>query len=99
MDHRSQLIAAAQAEDTYDLLNHIAWTDVIKPRLIQHQQQYTQILVNEALGAKIPNEMTREQVAGVCYGISWVTRLFEGILKEGERALTALRADGITVTS
>lgn len=94
--HQDQLIAAAKSEDTYNLMNHIAWTDVIKPALDKHVLQYSQLLVAEALGAPLPPGITREQVAGRCYGIQYISTLFGKILKEGEKALKDLEFAGVT---
>lgn len=94
MTHQEQLLAAAKAADTYDLLNHIAWTDVIRPRLESQVQQWSAMLVNEALGGGLPPGKTREQIAGMAYGVNHIIRLFEQIIREGERAVAALNADG-----
>jgi len=100
MTHRDSLIAAAQAEDTQDLLQHIAWTDVIKPRLQSQVQAFSQILVNEAIGmTSLPVGKTREQIAGIAYGIQYVSNLMEKILKDGERALISLQSEGISLTT
>ena len=97
MTHQEQLIAAAKAEDTYDLLNHIAWTDVIRPRLEEVVRQYSALLVSEALGGALPPGKTREQLAGIAYGINYITGLFERILKDGERALEGLATTGLQI--
>lgn len=90
MTHQEQLLAAAKAEDTYNLLNHIAWTDVIRPRLQGQVEIYSRMLVNEALGSPLPPGRTREQIAGMAFGINEICKLFEQILRDGERALAAL---------
>lgn len=97
--HQEQLVSVAKAEDTYNLMHNIAWTDVIKPMLAKHMDQYTQLLVAEALGAPLPQGITREQVAGRCYGIQYISTLFEKILKEGEKALKDLQIAGISPSS
>lgn len=96
-DYESNLISVAQAEDTFDLLNHIAWTDVIKPKLDAQVKQWSAMLVNEALGLPIPSGHTREQVAGMCYGINYISTVFERVLKDGEKALADLHKHGITL--
>lgn len=95
--HTDQLITAAKAHDLWDLQQHIAWTDVIRPRLEQQIRTYSDILVGEALGAAIPGGKTREQVAGIAYGMKYMITLFEGILKDGKRALEQLESEGIRV--
>lgn len=96
-NHNEQLIAAAKAEDTYDLLCHIAWTDVIKPKLEEQVKRLSSQLVAEALGKPLPEGLTRERVAGMCYGIQYITSLFEKILKDGERAVKDLKDTGISL--
>lgn len=90
MTHNDKLLSVAQAEDTYDLLNHIAWTDVVKPKLEEQVRNMSKLLVSEALGTPLPGGYTREQVAGMCYGINYITSLLEKILTKGERALKDL---------
>lgn len=97
MTHRDNLLAAAKAEDVADLLNHIGWTDVIRPKLQATVQQYASILVAEALGAPLPGGKTREQIAGIAYGINYLCSLLEQILREGKRALDALDLEGISI--
>jgi hypothetical protein len=92
-------MAVAKGEDTYDLLSHIAWTDVILPRLEKEIVTYSTILVNEALGTPIPGNITREQVAGRAYGIRWVQNLLERILKDGKRGLEHLQTEGIALSN
>lgn len=98
MDKSDQLVAVAKAEDTYDLLQHIAWERVVKPALDEDLKRLSSLLVSEALGTPLPAGWTREQVAGKCYGIQYISRLFEKILKEGERALVDLQASGLKIT-
>ncbi len=95
MTHQEQLISAAKAEDTYDLLNHIAWTDVIKPKLELQVHQWSAMLVNEALGSPLPPGKTREQIAGMAYGVQHIIRLFEQIIRDGERAVLALNDSAV----
>jgi hypothetical protein len=97
MNHQEQLVAAAKAQDLYDLQQHIAWTDVLRPKLEAQVQQYSQLLVNEALGTSLPAGRTREQIAGMCYGISQIISIMERILKDGERALVMLGNEGISI--
>ena len=59
MNYTQRLESVAKAEDTYDLLNHIAWTDVIKPALDEQLKQWSAMLVAEALGTPNPAGLTR----------------------------------------
>jgi len=97
--HERNLVTVAKAEDTYDLLNHIAWTDVVRPRLEQEVKNLSSILVAEALGTPISGGRTREQIAGICYGINYMIHLFEKIMESGERALAELNSLGVAIKS
>jgi hypothetical protein len=99
MSHNTQLLAAAKAQDLYDLQTHIAWTDILQPKLREQVALYSAMLVAEALGTPQPGGLTREQIAGRAYGIQYVLTLFERILKEGERAVAALENEGIKLTT
>lgn len=98
MTNSDKLMAVAKAEDTYDLMNHIAWDKVVKPALEAEVKKYSQLLVLEALGNPIPGGLTREQVAGRCYGIQFMSSLFERILQRGEKALEDLQHEGLKIT-
>jgi hypothetical protein len=97
MTHQEALVTAAKAEDTANLLNHIAWTDVVRPKLQEQVAIYSQLIVAEALGGKLPLGKSREQLAGICYGINYVSTLFEKILRDGERAMKDLADERITL--
>lgn len=93
-----ELIEAYQAKDTEDLLNHIAWNDVILPKLRKAQEQYSKVLVAMTLGAVIPGTaLTREQIAGRISGIDFVTELMKNILRRGDKAEEYLKSQGISV--
>jgi len=93
-----QMTAAYQGVDTNDLLNHIAWTDVIKPRLINLKDQWGQALVRAVMTPGQPSSLTREQIAGRIEGISYIIGLFEDILRRGEKAALELKEFGINVS-
>jgi hypothetical protein len=97
MSTESQLIKIAQAEDTYDLLNHIAWTDVLKPRLLQKKETFSKILVDHLLGQPLPVGLTQEQIAGKIYGINEIISTIEATLREGEKALENMKTLGISL--
>jgi len=79
-------LKAAQGLDTQDLLNHIAWTDVIKPKLDEAKLLLTKQLVDATLNPQQPNSQTREQIAGRLWGIDYIITSFEKVLREGARA-------------
>lgn len=99
-------IAVAKAEDTQDLLEHISWTDVIRPQLITTRDKLAQLLVNSTLGAPVrietPQgivEVSKEQLAGKIYGINYIIKLFEDILRKGEKAYKELNNLGYNPTN
>ena len=98
MDNHTELVAIAKAEDTYDLLNHIAWTDVLKPKLLLEREQYSKALVNHLLGSPLPEGLTKEQLAGRIYGIDFITTRIESVLSRGEKAAAELQYQGISLT-
>lgn len=99
MDNPTKLVEqVAKAEDLSDLLNHIAWTDVVLPRLQQEKERYTQLLVRSVLGSPIIREdgveLTREQLAGKVEGVQFIIKLMEDIIRQGDRALRQLNSHG-----
>jgi hypothetical protein len=88
-------LAVAQAEDVYDLLSHIAWTDVVKPRLDEEVRQLNTLIVSNMMGTPLPGTLTKEQLAMRAGGITYILSLFERILRQGEKALENLDAHGL----
>lgn len=98
--------AAAKAEDLGDLLDHIAWREVILPELVKARDNYTKMLVSSTLGLPISVNtgagaavITREQLAGRIDGINFIMGLMEDILKRGYRAAEELRANGLSLVN
>lgn len=83
-------LKAAYGEDTMDLLNHLAWTDIIKPRLEEARITFTNQLVTATLKPQVEGAETREQIAGKLYGITYIIQVLERILKEGANAREVL---------
>lgn len=94
---RSELITVAKAEDTQDLLNHIAWTDVIKPELLRRRDAYAKQLVNATLGQTLPEGTTREMIAGRILGIDDLISLLERILRDGSRAAEQMQFESYSL--
>lgn len=104
MPKASPFLEAAKAEDLHDLLNHIAWTDVVRPALLREREVFTKLLVASTLGAPVqvpsssgPVPVTREQLAGKIYGIDYITGLMEKILDKGVRAVEELNRAGVHI--
>jgi len=79
-------LKAAQGMDLNDLLNHIAWTDVVKPELDDAKARLTKRLVDATLKPQQEGTETREQLAGMLYGIQFIELTFARILREGARS-------------
>ncbi len=88
-------LAAAQGLDTYDLLQHIAWTDVVKPQLEEAKATFTHQLVSATLRSQVPGEDTREMLAGKLFGINYIITTFEKTLKKGQQAREALAKENL----
>ena len=93
----AKLTKIAQAEDTFNLLEHIAWTDVVKPKLLHKKEALGKQLVDHLLGLPLPDGVTKEMIAGQIYGINEIIAIFELILTSGERAYKELNSKGIHV--
>lgn len=83
--------AAARGEDLKDLLEHIAWTDTIKPEFDKLRSLYSNLLSKSVLGQRIMdtagNIVTSEQLAARIEGLEFTAALFERILRRGKSAL------------
>lgn len=106
MPSHSQFLDAAKAEDVSDLLNHIAWTDVIRPALVREREAYTKLLVASTLGAPVEiatrtgtATLSKEQLAGKIYGIDYIFSFFERVMEKGARAVEELSRAGVHITS
>lgn len=96
-------LEAAKAEDVQDLLNHIAWTETLRPALVRERDVFTKLLVGATLGRPVQiqtaagvAEMSKEQLAGKIYGIDYIFDYFEKILTRGARAVAELRTQGVS---
>jgi hypothetical protein len=103
---KSPFLDAAKGEDLSDLLQHIAWTETLRPALLRERDNYTKMLVNATLGTpvQIPAssgraavEISKEQLAGKIYGIDYIVELVEGVLSKGARGVAELRKSGVNL--
>lgn len=81
------------ANEVFNLLEHVGWVEVIRPKLLKRKEQFATMLVNHLLGQKLPLDLTKEQVAGKIYGIDYIIEEMEFILKQGDKALRNLREE------
>lgn len=98
MTNEERLVAVAQAEDTYDLLQHIAWTDILLPQLEKEKKAALEAIAAFHLGTPLPNGVTVEKLAGKAYGINYVTQKIENVLTRGKKALGEIQEQGIHIT-
>lgn len=105
MRSTTAFVDAYKADDLSDLLDHLAWTDTVRPALLRERDSLTRSLVNSTLGLPIqaktlagPVEVTREQLAGKIYGIDYIVTVFEKILTRGAVAERQLKDLGINVS-
>ena len=100
MSLASNLESIARAEDTNNLLDHIAWTETILPAILKHRAGFEAQLVGSVLGhrAVLVNgqTLTPEQLAGRIDGITYTIKLLEDILRKGERAMAEMNNLGFT---
>lgn len=97
MTTTSTALKAAQGMDVQDLLDHIAWTDVIRPQLDAAKTLLTNRLVDTTLNPQKEGTETREQIAGKLHGIVWIQQKLEKILAEGSRSKEALAAENLFI--
>jgi len=104
--NKNPYLDAAKAEDLGSLLDHIGWTEVLRPALIREKEVYTKLLVSSTLGMPVtittatgPVSLSQEQLAGKIYGIDYILDVVEKILSRGARAVAELRSRGVNLSS
>lgn len=88
-------VRAAKGQDTQDWLDHIAWTDVIEPKLLATRDSLTRELVQATLNPK-PGSCAAE-VAGKINGIDFVRTEIQRLVRDGRAAASDLRQRGISL--
>ena len=99
------MVTAYQAQDTRDLLDHIAWTDIIAPALEKEIAREQAMLVQAVLlveptvkdGNGQFHTITKEKIAGKIHGLMFAKKLIEDILVKGEKAVLDLSKEGINL--
>lgn len=90
-------VTAAQGIDTEAFLDHIAWTDVIKPELEHQKSILSAKLVGSVLRQLGPMDETREQLAGKIIGIEFVMKLISDLVSKGRKAQEELSLNNIHI--
>jgi hypothetical protein len=99
-------ISVAKAKDLEDLLDHIAWTDTLRPALVDFKNVLASQLVQVTLGHPIEVQtssgnsvpISREQLAGQIYGIDWLMKFVERVLDKGHVSADELKRLGISLS-
>lgn len=99
MDNEKRLESVAAADATAGFLHEIAWDEIVKPALLKERNNLTTILVGAVLGKDPANGLTREQIAGMVYGVDRLIRAFDDIIKRGTTALEQLESQGFCLTA
>lgn len=99
MTFEQTALTAAKGADTEDLLDHIAWTDVVLPKFLADREFLTKKLVDMTLAPIAPGSETKEQVAGKIYGIDYAIKTLEKIVKDGKSAKQTLAANNISLST
>lgn len=89
-------VRAAKGADVRDWLDHIAWTDVIEPRLTALREARTKELVQVTLNPGTAKRSTAE-IAGEINGLDYVKNLLIGLVKDGRLADKELAGRGISL--
>ena len=101
IQHKLKTIAVA--EDVSNLLEHIAWTETIRPKLLAHKAAFEKLLVEAVLGQKPVMQngqvITAEQLAGKVYGIDYILNLLQTILQQGVTASTDIQSAGFSLNN
>lgn len=84
-------IAIAKKDDLEDLLDFIAWEEVLKPELEKVKKDLSSRLVASVLGAPQPGGLTKEQIAGQIFGIDHIQGLIAKIIRQGNVSRAFLR--------
>lgn len=88
---------ALMGQDLDNLLEHIAWGQIVQPELLKHKSNYETLLVQSVLGQQIINQSTnqiisKEMLAGRIEGINWIMMYLKNVLSKGVKAQEKLAA-------
>lgn len=97
MNIKQAALKAAQGIDTEDFMHHIAWDEVILPKLLETREILTRQLVESVLNPGAQNGETREQLAGKIQGIDFVMKLFTNLVKDGREARGNLQSVNVSL--
>lgn len=84
-----------KGDDLSDLLDHIAWEQIIAPALDKYKANYHTLLVKSVLGQSVIDQTTgqvvsKEMLAGRIDGIEWLNKFIIHVLSRGDAAKSNL---------
>lgn len=85
--------AINKADDLAQLLDCLGWTQVIQPEFRRARESLGNQLMTAVLDGRASvggQSLTKEQIAGMMWGIDWLDKLFGKILKDGANAFESL---------
>lgn len=89
----------AKADAVAGFMHEVGWSEVIKPALLKERERISQLLVATVLSKDDPKGYSKEQLAGMIFGIDRVIKVFEDTIKRGATALEQLESQGFTLTA
>jgi hypothetical protein len=91
-NYENQVEAVQQAEEVLDLLDHLAWTDVLKPKIEKQISIYGRMLPTLVLNSSKEKELgiTKEELAGRMEGFKYAVAAIEEVLTKGTNAFKAI---------
>lgn len=95
MSLQSTALTAAYGADTENFLDHIAWDEVIHPKLKRDVELLTRQLVDATLTTGGATKDTKEQIAGKIFGIHHAIKTIQTLVKEGRHAKEVLASQNI----
>lgn len=95
MNIKLAALKAAQGIDTEDFMSHIAWDEVILPKLLETREILTRQLVDSVLNPNKDGIDNREQIAGKINGIDFTIGLFQKTVREGREARSEMSSRNI----
>jgi hypothetical protein len=90
LNYQETVYTAAQGIDAEDFLEHIGWTDALRPKLEAAKATLTKQLVDVTLRPADPTAESREQIAGKLWGLDWVVQQIENHVRRGRDARASL---------
>ena len=85
-----------EADELAELLEHLGWTEVLKPKLSEYRKQLEGLVVQAVLGTVVTQNscpVSKEQLAGRADALRWLELLIERVIREGTHAADRIQLD------